>query len=289
MQGVTSTPLVIGDRLWYVSNRAEVVCLDTEGFRDGENDGLVQDEESEDQTEADVIWKFNLMGKLGVSPFHISGCSPATDGKRLFVLTNNGAHPHLPNRLNGRDREPEFVCLDLTSGKLLWSADASYPCVDCQWHGPACGVLGGVPQAIFPGGDGWLYSFAPEGDGRRKQQVAVEVRLQSERMPPIKLGGRGRKNHYVTTPVIWKDKVYVATGRNPEQGEGDADLWCIDPTNANRRSPMSARTWLIDAEGNSVPMRHGIAVDIERGERVIPNPNSAVVWHFDRSRTKREW
>ena len=27
-------------------------------------------------------------------------------------------------------------------------------------------MLGGVPQVIFGGGDGWLYSFAPEGDGK---------------------------------------------------------------------------------------------------------------------------
>lgn len=32
LQGVTSSPTVDGQRLWYVSNRAEVVCLDTEGF-----------------------------------------------------------------------------------------------------------------------------------------------------------------------------------------------------------------------------------------------------------------
>ncbi len=41
-QGVCSTPVVDGDRLWYVSNRGEVVCLDTEGFYDGENDGSIQ-------------------------------------------------------------------------------------------------------------------------------------------------------------------------------------------------------------------------------------------------------
>ena len=32
MQGVCATPLVEGKRLWYVTNRGEVVCLDTEAF-----------------------------------------------------------------------------------------------------------------------------------------------------------------------------------------------------------------------------------------------------------------
>lgn len=44
LQGVCSTPLVEGNRLWYVSNRGEVVCLDTEGYYDGEDDGPVQHE-----------------------------------------------------------------------------------------------------------------------------------------------------------------------------------------------------------------------------------------------------
>ena len=34
-QGICSGPYVEGDRLYYVSNRAEVICADTAGFRDG--------------------------------------------------------------------------------------------------------------------------------------------------------------------------------------------------------------------------------------------------------------
>ena len=38
-QGVCSSPAVERKRLYYVTNRGELVCLDTEGFTDGENDG----------------------------------------------------------------------------------------------------------------------------------------------------------------------------------------------------------------------------------------------------------
>ena len=38
-QGVCSSPAVEGKRLYYVSNRGELVSLDTEGFTDGKNDG----------------------------------------------------------------------------------------------------------------------------------------------------------------------------------------------------------------------------------------------------------
>jgi len=33
--------VVEGDRLWFVTNRGEVICLDTKGFSDGEDDGPV--------------------------------------------------------------------------------------------------------------------------------------------------------------------------------------------------------------------------------------------------------
>src|ERR687895_770574 len=38
-QGVASSPLVEGERVYFVSNRAKLICLDTKGFTDGENDG----------------------------------------------------------------------------------------------------------------------------------------------------------------------------------------------------------------------------------------------------------
>ncbi len=51
-QGVCAAPLVDGERLWYVSNRGEVVCLDTKGFHDGENDGPFNKEPNENKDEA---------------------------------------------------------------------------------------------------------------------------------------------------------------------------------------------------------------------------------------------
>ena len=44
LQGVCAAPLVEGQRVWYVSNRGEVLCLDAEGFHDGEDDGPVTKE-----------------------------------------------------------------------------------------------------------------------------------------------------------------------------------------------------------------------------------------------------
>jgi hypothetical protein len=54
-QGLVSSPLVEGDRMWFVSNRHEVVCLDARGFFDGENDGPWLTEPVTDLREADVV------------------------------------------------------------------------------------------------------------------------------------------------------------------------------------------------------------------------------------------
>ena len=39
LQGICCSPLVEGNRLWFVTSRGEVRCLDTEGFYDNEDDG----------------------------------------------------------------------------------------------------------------------------------------------------------------------------------------------------------------------------------------------------------
>ena len=68
LQGVCSTPAIEGDRMFYTSNRCTIVCLDTEGFMDGENDGPVKNEKMNGKTDADIIWEFDMIGELDVFP-----------------------------------------------------------------------------------------------------------------------------------------------------------------------------------------------------------------------------
>jgi hypothetical protein len=59
-QGVCSSPAVEDKRLYYVINRGELVCLDTEGFMDDENDGPFLDEAYKGPEHADIIWKLDI-------------------------------------------------------------------------------------------------------------------------------------------------------------------------------------------------------------------------------------
>lgn len=273
-QGICSTPLVEGDRLWIVTNRGEVVCLDTEGFRDGENDGPSTAEPATAENESDVIWTFDMMRELGSVQHNMASCSVTAAGDLLLAGTSNGVdgqHETIP-----APEAPSFIALDKRSGKLVW-ADASpgENILHGQWASPAFAVLGGVPQAIFPGGDGWLYSFLAEAteDGKPKLLWKFDCNPKESVWEGY---GEGERNNIIATPVICEGGVYIATGQDPEAGEGQGDLWCIDPS---KRGDTSAAL-VVDAGGKPVPPRRFRAVDPEAGQRVVPNPNSAAVWHY---------
>jgi len=89
-QGVCSSPLVEGDKLYYVSNRCEVICLDTQGFRDNENDGPYKDEKFTGPKDADIIWKFDMIEEVGSQPHNMSNSSPVSFGDLIYVSTSNG-------------------------------------------------------------------------------------------------------------------------------------------------------------------------------------------------------
>ena len=89
-EGVCSSPAVDGKRLYYVSNRGELVCLDTEGFTDGKNDGPFQDEVYKGPTDADIIWKLDMRKELGVSQLFMANSSPVVWEDLVFVGTSNG-------------------------------------------------------------------------------------------------------------------------------------------------------------------------------------------------------
>ncbi|MBB30766.1 MAG: serine/threonine protein kinase [Gemmatimonadetes bacterium] len=222
-QGICSTPFIEGDRLYYISNRCEVVCLDTEGFFDGENDGEIMTEGDTSAIDGDVVWSLDMMAELDVFPHNLATCSPIGAGDLLFVVTSNGVdegHFHIPSLF-----APSFIAVNKNTGKVVW--EKSLPGEDIlhgQWSNPTYGMVEGKPQVIFPGGDGWIYSLEPEtGDLIWKFDCNPK---DSE----WELGGRGTRNNIISTPVLYDNKVFIGVGQDPEHGEGDGHLWAIDAT-----------------------------------------------------------
>ena len=222
-QGICSAPFIEGDRLYYISNRCEVVCIDTEGFRDGENDGPFTDETDATEIDGDIVWTYDMMEELDVFPHNLATCSPIGAGNLLFVITSNGVdegHIHIPSPF-----APSFIAINKDTGTLVWESDLpGENILHGQWSNPAYAEIDGVPQVILPGGNGWVYSLEPETgkliwkfDCNPKDSV-------------WELGGRGTRNAIIATPVIYDNKVYVGVGQDPEHGEGVGHLWAIDAT-----------------------------------------------------------
>lgn len=274
-QGICSAPMVDGERLWYVTNRGEVVCLDTAGFHDGENDGPFNKEPNENKDEADVIWKLDMMKQLGVSQHNMCSCSVTSAGNMLFVNTSNGVdegHVNLP-----ANNAPSFMAVNRDTGEVLWTDNS--PGVNVlhgQWSSPAFAVLGGQEQVLFGGGDGWLYSFDPKGE-KGKSKLLWKFDCNPKESLYV-LGGSATRNHVIATPAIYDGLVYVAVGEDPEHGEGNGHLWCIDPTKRGDVSP----TIVYNSKAPDKPVAHKRlqALVAKDGDFQRDNPNSAAVWHY---------
>jgi outer membrane protein assembly factor BamB len=289
--GVASTPHVEGDRLWYVNNRCEVVCLDTEGFRDGENDGPVRNEAVQSPQEADVVWKFDMIRRLGVFPCRITACTPAVSGNLLFINTSNGIDEtaggdvlkfiYGPEVVVPAPNAPNLLALDKRNGRVVWTDDSvGTNVLRGNWTSLTYAVLGGVPQVLFPGGDGWLYSFTPQGDGKGNGKLLWKFDCNPK---TSKWEYGGNRNHFIAPAVTCDDLVYIAVGQELRNAGGDGHLWCIDPTRRGDVSPELVFNRKSADPTRPIPHKRVQACVPADGDFVRPNPNSALVWHYQGS------
>jgi len=253
-EGLCSTPIVDGDRVYYCTNRCTIVCADVAGFANG-NDGI-QTEKYQDKTDADIIWEYDMIKELNVFPHNMTACSPLIVGDLIYFVTANGVdegHINLPS-----PEAPSFLCIYKKSGKLVWKSNAPGKSImHGQWSNPCYVEIKGVPQIIFPGGDGWVRAFNPQtGDELWKFDA-------NPKDSKYELGGKGTRSDFIGTPVLYKDKIYIGTGQDPEHFEGIGHFWCLDV--AGKKGDISPEL-VTDAKKDPPETK--------------PNPNTAVVWHY---------
>lgn len=263
LEGLCSTPVVEGDRMYYVSNRCELLCTDV-------HTGKPQ-------------WTLDMIKTLGVFPHNISDCAPLLVGDYLFCVTSNGVdedHINVP-----APKAPSFIKVDKSNGKVLWQDNE--PTIRLtqvpkqgqqtdffkrlvnrgeliqhgQWSNPAYAVVNGKPQVVFPGGDGWLRAFDP-ATGKLIWKFDCNPKDAE-----YELGGKGTRSDFIATPAIYNNRVYIGVGQDPEHNPGIGHLWCIDMTKTGDVSPQLVTD-------NSV-----------WPPKTEKNPNSALVWHYGGSIT----
>jgi outer membrane protein assembly factor BamB len=239
-QGICSSPLVENDVVYYVSNRGEVMAVDLQGFRDGENDGPFKDEKLTRETDVDILWRYDMMDELGVLQHNMANSSPASYENLIYVSTSNGqdeSHVNVPS-----PKSPALIALDKATGKLVWEDNSvGNRILHGQWSSPTVGTIGGVVQLIHAQGDGWIRGY----------EAQTGKKLWEFDLNPKDAVWPKTRNEVISTPVIYENIVYIANGQDPEHGEGVGHLYAIDPTKRGDITE-SGRLWHYDKIRRSI-------------------------------------
>jgi outer membrane protein assembly factor BamB len=240
-QGVASSPLIVGDRLYYVNNRAELICADLQGFRDdNQNDGPFTDEKFTSQTDVDIVWKLDMIEELGVFPHNLANSSPVAHENLIYVSTSNGqdeSHVNIPS-----PRAPALIAVDSNSGKVVWEdGSPGDRILHGQWSTPTVAKVGDGMQVIMAQGDGWVRGF---------EALKGEKLWEFDLNPKDSVWPKTR-NEVISTPVVVEGVVYLANGQDPEHGEGVAHAYAIDATKRGDITE-SGRIWHFDKIRRSI-------------------------------------
>jgi len=207
--GVTSTAAVAGDRVYYVSNRCEVVCREVETGK--------------------IAWLLDMRKDLGVMQNQASPCSPVVADGRVFVVTGQGMD--FKEHKVRNPQAPSFIAVDAATGKILWQdSSPGERILEGSWGSPSYGVVDGQAQAVFPGGDGWLYSFDPAaGKLLWKFNCKIQEKLKPDGKPET-------ENCVLAAPVFAGHRVLAVVGYDTETS---GDPGCLRAIDARKRGDIT--------------------------------------------------
>lgn len=219
--GVCSSACVDGNRVYYVSNRAELICADVEGFHDGENDGPVTDEARTGKQDVDIVWSIDFHKDHKVMPYQAAASSPLVVGDLVYVHTGNGIDGETGKIVH--PEAPSFVAVDKKTGKIVWQdASPGARLLSGGWSSPAYAVVDGVPQVCFPGADGWIYAF-----DALKGTLLWKVNGKAHEKPKPD-GKPETPNQVVAVPVYAGHRLIIGIGEEDSVGTYPGGLRCID-------------------------------------------------------------
>jgi len=301
--GICSSPNIVGDRAYLVSNRGEVLCLDVKGMANG-NDGPFKDEGQfmagpnkpameVGPTDADIIWVFDMREELGVFPHNITSSSVLVVGDRVYATTSNGqdwSHLNIPSPM-----APCLVALDRHTGELLGeeASGISRRLLHCNWSSPSYGKVNGNGLVFFGAGDGACYAFDPVPvEGEDEFNVLKEVwrfdcipaAYKTKDGKPIEYPDPRGPSEIIGTPVFYKNRVYVSIGQDPEHGEGVGHLVCIDATQTGDIT-KSGVVWSFDEINRSIST---VSIDPHTGLLFITD-YSGYVYCLDADTGEQYW
>ena len=281
LPSTTSAPYVEGNRLYYVTAEGQLRCLDTQGFRDGKNDGPYQEERFQDSGSADIVWELDMCGGLGVFPHEACNSEVLPIGDLLMVCTSNGrneGHTRVPS-----PRAPSLIAVDKHSGEVVWrEVGPGANILHGQWCSPAAANVNGRMQVLFGGGDGWLRA----SDAMSGREIwRFDGNPKDARWLPRP--GVFSRSPIVASPVYDDGRVFVAMGQDPLHGDGPSLLHAVS-ANGQGDVTESRRLWTCREVGRVVGtpiVQDGLLYVGDLGGRVLclDAATGAMVWKHETS------
>jgi outer membrane protein assembly factor BamB len=281
--GISSPATIEGDRVYIVSNRGEVLCLDVHGMANG-NDGPFRDEAAHQTVagqptveagplDADIIWSFDLTAGAGIWSHDAAHSSILIHGNHLYLNSGNGVdNSHVKIR---RPDAPGLVVIDKKTGRLLARDDEhmSPRTFHCTWSAPSMARVGERDLIFFAGGNGILYAFEALSDDSATTEVRkLKVAWKHDLDPgaPKEDVHRFNRNKSVGPsnvfgmPVAADGSVFVAGGGDLWWGKNEAWLKRIDAATGELRW-----TYPLDKHVMSTPAIHdGLVFIADIGRKV---------------------
>lgn len=273
MVGICSPPTVEGNRIYILTNRSEILCLDINGQADG-NDGTFKGENwyvapnghfsyPITSKDADIIWSYDMRQQLGMCPHDSPHASILLDGNYLYLNTCNGVDcRHLESVcLNA----PSLIVLDKNTGKLVAQDNENFAerIFHSSWSSPSMGNVNGQKLVFFAGGDGILYAFKALSESRRTDEIKnlkkvwefdCDPNAPKENIHEYLKNREVSPSNFLGMPVFYKNRIYVSGGGDIWWGKQVAWLKCIDAETGREiwTSPLEKHTASTPAISNGL-------------------------------------
>ncbi len=308
--GICSTATVESNRVYILSNRGEAMCLDIMGLKNG-NDGPFTNEAkllaprgsdsiSLDETDADIIWTFDIHGTVKTYPHDSAHSSFLIHKDFIYINTCNGVD-NTHRKIRAPDA-PSLIVLEKNNGRLVAMDDEQIgPRIfHCTWSSPALAVMGRKELIIFCGGDGVVYAFEALSTVPRQGEVLKLKRVWRFDCDPGApkeevhryIGNRNESpSNIKSMPVVYKNRIYVTAGGDEWWGKNKAFLYCIDATKTGDIT-TSGKLWDCPLKGHcmSTPaVYNGLVfvgdsggnincIDVESGEKIWVQETKGTIW-----------
>lgn len=245
--GITSTAAVEGDRVYIVSNRGEVICLDTAGMENGNQGPFFAEDRhmtppaqtllAPGETDGDIIWLYDMPAEVGAYTHDSSNVSVLLDEQFLYVATPNGVnytHRHRPS-----PQAPGLIVLDKQTGRRVAQDETGIGArvFHSTFSSPSLGLVNDRQAVFYGGADGVCYAFAALGgiasqmkDVRLKTiwQFDCDPAAPKENISEYQGNRTVSPSTIIGMPVFHQGRLYLTAGGDPWHGKRQAWLKCLD-------------------------------------------------------------